>query len=552
VTDTRLLAAPGTLLGGRYRLGSLLGAGGMATVYRAHDERLSRDVALKLFRPDIADAQDLRRIRSEIRMLAGLNHASLVTLHDASEGGTGEAAYLVLELVDGPTLADLFADGALSPVDVSALLEQVADALGYIASRGVVHRDIKPENILVTRDGDGGLRAKLTDLGIARIVDESRLTVPGAVLGTAGYLSPEQVTGRPVGTASDVYSLGLVLLEGLTGRAPFAGSASESAVARTVRAPRLPAGLDPADAELLRGMTAVDPEDRLSARQARDGLRAWRSPGPFLLSPTEFPGPGDATLHLPALEDATRPLAPAGNPTERLLGAPAADRTRRLVPAPDGGTELLPTVGSAGGASPAPVSAPRRRRRGAGWLALLLVLLVGATLGVIAAWPAITAWVQPGPAEPPPAYPAVEGDLGTSLGRLQGAIEGEGLADDLTLALRDDLLAVSTASAVTDYPSAVSSLEDTAAHVDAAALDDQVSSAKYRVILASIDAVQEDLDSALAAEQAELARLQEQRQLQQQEDAQGGILDGLRERLDRVGREVQRQIDSWTNPSTTP
>src|SRR3954470_9869142 len=120
----------------------------MATVSRAWDERLGREVAVKLFRPDVADAQDLRRISSEIRMLAALNHPSLVTLYDASTGEAGEPAYLVLELVEGPNLAELLAEEDLQAEELARLLSQVAAALSYIGARGIVHRDVKPENIL--------------------------------------------------------------------------------------------------------------------------------------------------------------------------------------------------------------------------------------------------------------------------------------------------------------------------------------------------------------------------------------------------------------------
>ncbi|WP_210479000.1 serine/threonine-protein kinase [Naasia sp. SYSU D00948] len=550
----------GTLLAGRYLLGPLIGEGGMATVHRAHDERLGRDVAVKLFRPDVADARDLRRIRSEIRMLAGLNHPSLVTLHDAATGEAGEPAYLILELVDGPNLAELLRDRPVTAAEFTRLLSQVADALGYIGSRGVVHRDVKPENVLVTTDEDDRLRAKLADLGIARIADESRLTTAGMVIGTARYLSPEQVSGGLVGPPSDVYSLGIVLLEGLTGRAPFPGTGTEQAIARTVRPPVLPAGLTPPDAELLASMTAVDPADRPSARQARDGLLAWSSHGPFASTaepPTLLLPPADrGTSVLPELdEDPEREQATAlasGDRTE-ILRVPSEDRTAVLpvVPGdrtavPTGPTSLLPRPDPP---PPAPHAPQHARRRRAAWSVLLVLLLAGGSVGVVAAWPAITAWIQPGPPEPPPAYPAVEGELGTGLAQLQTAIEGEGLTDELTRRLREDALAVATAAAVTDYPGAVTSLEELASHVDQAALADQVTSARYREILASIEGVREELEAAVAAEQAELERLREEHErIQQEQEAaeDRNIFDGLRDRLDQLGRDLQRQIERWT------
>lgn len=556
MTDTRLLAPPGTVLSGRYTLGAVIGSGGMATVHVARDSRLDRDVAVKLFRPDVADARDLRRVRSEMRMLAALNHPSLVTLHDASTGDAGEPAYLVLELIDGPNLAELLAEEDLPADELAALLAQVADALGYIALRGIVHRDIKPENILVAQDGDGLLRAKLADLGIARIVDESRLTLAAGVLGTAAYLSPEQVTGDEVGPPSDVYSLGLVLLEGLTGARPFSGGSTESAVARTVRPPRLPAGLHPDDEDLLAAMTAVDPDDRPPARQVRDGLRAWRSAPPVPQRQADFPAlpPDPATRVLPAAAPAAPPrILPPQTAATRVLPAVGDDTPTALLPStrPRSAAPVAAPPARPGAPPAAPPAAPSARHRGRAiaWITALALIFGAGGAGVLAAWPTIQDWVTPGPAEPPPAYPLVDGELGANLAELESAIEGEGLTDDLTLQLRDDLLAVAAAAAVTDYAGAVTSLEATAADLDGAALDDRVTSAKYRELLTAIEVLRANLDTAIAAEQAELQRLQEeQRRIEEErrQAEQGGIFDSLRERLDQLGRDVQEQIDSWT------
>src|SRR4051794_32794207 len=498
----------------------------MATVHRAHDERLDRDVAVKLFRPDVADAHDLRRIRSEIRMLAALNHPSLVTLHDANTGETGDTAYLVLELVDGPNLAELLASRRVSAAEYTRLLSQVADALAYIAARGVVHRDVKPENILVTRDDDGALRAKLADLGIARIADESRLTTVGAVIGTARYLSPEQVAGADVAPASDVYSLGIVLLEGLTGRDPFPGTGTEQAVSRTLRSPALPTGLSPGDADLLADMTAVDPADRPTAREVRDRLLRWSSPGPFgraLVGAAAMPIPSEdeGTALLP-VEDSS-PALLAESP---LAALPVDDPRTAVLPVDDGTTAVLPVQDRTAmrpaddptavhpaprWAAPPAEPAPRRsRRHHVAWGVVLVLLIAGAAAGVVAAWPAITGWVQPGPTEPPPSYPAVEGQLGTDLKTLGASIEGGGMTDPLTLRLRKDVLAVSAAAAVSDYASAVTSLEKLTAHVDQAAVADEISGARYRQVLDSVDSVRASLQGAIAAEQAEAQRLKEE------------------------------------------
>jgi hypothetical protein len=542
-------------------------------VHRAHDERLDRDVAVKLFRPDVADARDLRRIRSEMRMLAALNHPSLVTLHDANTGESGDTAYLVLELVDGPNLAELLASRRVSAMEYTRLLSQVADALAYIAARGIVHRDVKPENVLVTRDDDGALRAKLADLGIARIADESRLTTVGAVIGTARYLSPEQVAGEDVDPPSDVYSLGIVLLEGLTGRDPFPGTGTEQAVSRTLRSPALPSGLTPADADLLADMTAVAPGDRPSAREVRDRLLRWSSPGPFGSATAGPPGHGGRTAVLP-VDEARTALLPVDDATavlpvdDRTAVLPVDDRTAVLpldhrtaalprdgrpaaVPVDDP-TAVLPSVRGTAPPPSAPAApvpaAERSRHRRVAWGVVLVLLLAGSAAGVVAAWPAITSWVQPGTAKPPPAYPAVEGQLGIELKGLGASIEGAGMTNELTLQLRDDVLAVSTAAAVTDYASAVTSLESLANHVDQAAVADAVTADRYRQILGSVESVRAGLQRAIAAEQAEFARAQEEQKRIKQEQAtqSGGLFDGLQNRLDQLRKDLQKQIERWT------
>ncbi|MET0590923.1 MAG: serine/threonine-protein kinase [Naasia sp.] len=271
---------PVALLGGRYRLGQLIGRGGMAEVYRATDQRLGREVAVKLFRPGVAAVEDLRRVRSEIRTLAALAHRGLVTLHDAADGDDGTPAYLVLELVRGSDLGALIRTRALTAAESIALVGEIAEALAYIHSRGIVHRDIKPENVLVARGEDGALHAKLADLGIARILGDSRLTEAGAVIGTAAYLSPEQVMGEEVGTSADVYALGLVLLEALTGRACFEGGKLEQALARVNRDVEIPDWIDDEDAALIEAMTSRDPDERPLARELVGELREWSSGEP--------------------------------------------------------------------------------------------------------------------------------------------------------------------------------------------------------------------------------------------------------------------------------
>ena len=232
------------LLGGRYRLGEMIGRGGMASVYTAKDMNLGRDVALKLFAPQSADPDELRRQEAEIELLATLNHPSLVTLFDA---GTDTRIpeeprpFLTMELVDGQDLRARIRHSPLPLAEIAVIGAGVSDALAYVHSLGIIHRDIKPANILLVpvRPGEP-LRPKLTDFGIARMMDGTRLTATGTMVGTAAYLSPEQSRGADLGPASDIYSLGLVLLECIKGEVEYPGSAVESAVARLHRAPGIP------------------------------------------------------------------------------------------------------------------------------------------------------------------------------------------------------------------------------------------------------------------------------------------------------------------------
>ena len=268
VTDRTQAWTPGDderLLDGRYRLGDRLGGGAVAEVFRAVDERLARPVAVKLFRGDAAE--ELQRHEAEMRTLARLDHPSLVTVYDAGEAD-GQP-YLVMQLVEGDTLADELGRGPLGPERTARYGAALADALAYVHEQGFVHRDVKPANVLIAADG----RVHLADFGIARLVDSAHVTRTGDVLGTPAYFAPEQVSGDAVGPAADVYALGLMLLECLTGRRPFEGTAMEVAMARLNRDPELPATVPAQWQDLLRAMTARDAARRITATQAADALR---------------------------------------------------------------------------------------------------------------------------------------------------------------------------------------------------------------------------------------------------------------------------------------
>ena len=265
-------------LGQRYRTTDLIGSGGAASVYRAMDENLGREVAVKVFRPSAQEDDDYRRQHTETLLLATLNHPGLVTLLDAGlhhEEGDQVLNYLVMELVDGPDLRRTLKSGPLPAVSVASLGADLADALGYVHSNGVIHRDVKPANILLypQAEHDSRLYPKLTDFGIARMVEATVATAHGATIGTANYLSPEQAQGGTVSPSTDIYSLGLVLLESLTGEKAFPGPIVEAAVARLLRDPEIPESLGSDWVELLRAMTNRLPEARPAAHEAAGALR---------------------------------------------------------------------------------------------------------------------------------------------------------------------------------------------------------------------------------------------------------------------------------------
>ncbi len=276
------MADIGQILGGRYRLIELLGQGGMATIYRAADTGLGRDVALKLLRSEYLQDPDFSsRFRQEAQAAASLGHPNVVTVYDYGEDPSGP--FIVMELVDGEDLATILRrSGALPARQAARIAAGVGRALAAAHASGIVHRDIKPGNVLIGRDG----RVKVVDFGIARAVAEAQVTLPGTTLGSVHYFSPEQARGEPTTAASDIYSLGIVLYEMLTGVRPWeSDSAAGVALARLSGPIPDPAGVrssvPPELAAITRRALALDPADRFeSASAIADRLEAWLATPP--------------------------------------------------------------------------------------------------------------------------------------------------------------------------------------------------------------------------------------------------------------------------------
>jgi eukaryotic-like serine/threonine-protein kinase len=323
----------------RYRLLERLAAGGSAEVWRARDEQLGRDVAVKRLHPHLVpDDAAHKRLAAEARAAAGLSHPVIVGIYDVDAAGDSPA--LVMELVDGESLAARIArSGTLPAREVVAVAADVADALFHAHQLGVIHRDVKPGNVLISSDG----RTRLVDFGIAHSLATSaeRLTLTGTVIGTLHAMAPEQLTDGPITPRTDLYGLGVVLHEALTGRPPYPAT-SPVALADAQRAGPPPLdGIDPALAAIIAACLAFDPPERpLHAGALAEALRAWL----------------------------------AGDPAPALALRPAADVDTGAV------TQARSVVAAAPAASAAP---PRRNRR-ARFLAPLVAVAALVLFGVAA------------------------------------------------------------------------------------------------------------------------------------------------------------------------
>jgi beta-lactam-binding protein with PASTA domain/predicted Ser/Thr protein kinase len=329
------------VLNGRYEIAELLGQGGMARVFGGTDSVLGRSVAVKVLSPQYAqDDQFVARFRREAQAAAGLNHPNIVSVYDT--GSQGDVHYIVMEYVEGRTLRDVIRqEGPILPERVAEIGQAVARALASAHQAGLVHRDIKPGNIMLTPDGE----VKVMDFGIARTSTGDTLTQTAAVLGTASYLSPEQAQGEPVDARSDIYSLGCVLYEMLTGRPPFTGDSPVAIAYKHVREDPVPPSRtnpdvpDPMEAVVMKAM-AKNPENRYqTADELRDDLERASQGLPILATPLL---PGESTQMV----------------------------TRRM---PDDGTAVMTGM--------PPDEEPERKRR---WWVVLLVLAILGLLAVAA------------------------------------------------------------------------------------------------------------------------------------------------------------------------
>jgi len=332
----------GNFLAGRYRLNEPIGSGGFSEVWRATDSVLSRPVAVKLLHPGYAQQPEaLDRFRAEARRAAGFWHKNIAHIYDYDEPADGAQPYLVMELVDGPSLAGVLAGGPLGAARTMDIVAQTAVGLQAAHAAGLIHRDIKPGNLLLASSGT----VKIADFGISHAIGSVSVTVTGIVMGTAGYLAPERIAENQAAPASDLYSLGIVAYECLAGAPPFTGEPLDVACAHRDRpVPPLPAPVPASVSALVMQLVAKDPawrpgsaEVALRAGRLRDDLRhgsgggAGRTRGPLAVPPALRP-PAPVRAPAAVIAGARRPVPAA---PLRAFRARTGARRRRRRPVPD-------------------------------------------------------------------------------------------------------------------------------------------------------------------------------------------------------------------------
>ncbi|MBO3725187.1 Stk1 family PASTA domain-containing Ser/Thr kinase [Actinomyces bowdenii] len=452
----------GRLIDSRYEIVDRVARGGMATVYRAHDRRLDRRVALKLMHAHLADSPDfVSRFRREARAAARLSNPGVVAVYD--QGSLEGVAYLVMEYVEGPTLRDLIAAGPLSVKEALGLVAQVLRPLGAAHRAGLVHRDIKPENVLLPSDGSV---AKVADFGLARAVTEVAQTTTGNVLGTVAYLAPELITSGASTSRADVFSTGIVLYELLTGEQPFTADSPIQIAFRNVHedvplpsalVPEMPADVD----ELVAMMTRRSPEDRpedadaalallrsvveelsaselavrrgggtgsvrtqmamsANARAARAAIADSPQDGQ---DPQEPPHAGMRTISLPIGSIGPHPE----QRTRRLLlrpGAQDAQRTHEITVSPVRSAASAATAGPAGSeAGPRPERSSKAAGSAASPLRSRRAVVVGAALAITATSASAAWFFSAGPGRRIP----VPDIVGMGQDEARSAVEAQGL-----------------------------------------------------------------------------------------------------------------------------
>ncbi|GAA1394784.1 serine/threonine-protein kinase [Catellatospora coxensis] len=372
------MVSPGTVLNGRYRIESRIASGGMGDVWKGTDDVLDRTVAIKIMLSALLEEPGfVKRFHAEAKTMAGINHPGVVRIYDF--GNDQHLAYLIMELIEGDPLSrTLNKVGRLTPARTMLLVAQAADALQAAHDKGIVHRDVKPGNLLVRSNGT----LVLTDFGIARSAAASQLTATGAVMGTASYLAPEQASGVGASAASDVYSLGVVAYQCLTGHRPYDGDTPlEIAMKHVTGTPKaMPNDIPPVVRQIVERAMSKEPGNRWptaasfanAARQAAGALT--HGSGPTLpvqpVSPVS-PSPVSAT---PVSPGPSRPLSPATPGPVR----PNGGYQRGSAPVPAAPAPLTPVHGVPYGPQ-APTSAG-----GGGRTALTVILVVLGMLAVLA------------------------------------------------------------------------------------------------------------------------------------------------------------------------
>jgi serine/threonine protein kinase len=332
-----------------YTLLELIGHGGMAVVYRARQDSLERTVAVKILSENLAASPEfMERFRREARTAANLRHPNVITVFDFGEDERG-VPYLVLEYIEGPTLADLM-DTGLDDSRIPEVFNQIAAGLDYAHSRGVIHRDIKPGNVLLTDDG----RAVLADFGLAWLLEGTHLTLTGGVIGTPEYMAPEQASGDPIDHRADVYSLGVVLYEMLVGERPFVAETPIAVLLQhlqdappsvLVARPDLPSAVG----EVIARALAKDPDQRYAsagelARAFRDAFTRRNEIAQVTMPPVREPM-APPPVRMPEAQPAVR--MPQTRPVVRMPEAPPAVRMPE-APAPVTPAQSEPVVTSSG------------------------------------------------------------------------------------------------------------------------------------------------------------------------------------------------------------